>query len=536
MKRQVSGIIAFAILSAFSAYGQMSPTKLPASSGCALPSTNTNPNLTCLTFGTSYTATLTVSPAPSVHPPTWSVSSGIMPAGLILNQNGTISGAPASDGVYSFTISAIYPDVNIIVTSPTYTVAIQSRPLSVIQLTIPPTFTGVPITPVAYTASGGFPFIYNLGNSYYSYYQWSFAPGTNSDGLVIDPLTGIVSGTPTNPGTFTITIGAIDALGQGAIFRTNFLVSGTSVISINTNATLPIGSVGTLYSQTLSASGGVGTYTWTLISGSLPAGLTLTNAGVISGTPTTAATLTFAINVSDSNGSGRSQSFSLTIGPSSNNFSSALRIGQVVDGGGWTTLFAIVNLDATSVNYSFNFWNDGGGAWSIPMLNGTPGVVVGTLAPGSVAFAQTQGAAATATQGWAEIASSGRLGVEAIFKYSPTEALNSQGTFNAIPSSGSISMPYDNTAGYTTGVAVANTNATQSLQVTLTIATDTGSASSQTINLAPHAHTAFVLSTQYPGTAGTRGSIRFTAPTPDITVSGFRYTPSLSFTSLNPLQ
>jgi hypothetical protein len=169
-------------------------------------------------------------------------------------------------------------------------------------------------------------------------------------------------------------------------------------------------------------------------------------------------------------------------------------------------------------------------------LNGSPGLVVGTLAPGSVAFAQTQGAAAAATQGWAEIASSGHLGVEAIFKYSPTASLNSQGTFNAILSSSSIYMPFDNTAGYTTGVAVANTNATTTLTVTMTIVTDTGSATSAGLTLPPHGHTAFVMPTQYPATNGTRGSIRFTASTPDITVSGFRYTPSLSFTSLTPLQ
>jgi hypothetical protein len=42
--------------------------------------------------------------------------------------------------------------------------------------------------------------------------------------------------------------------------------------------------------------------------------------------------------------------------------------------------------------------------------------------------------------------------------------------------------------------------------------------------------------TQYPGTAGTRGSIRFTETNPDISVAGFRYSPTLSFTSLQPLQ
>jgi large repetitive protein len=533
LQRRITHFLAFIALSAGAAYGQtITPAKLPSTVGCSLPPAAST-TMTCLTFGSGFSQTLSVSPAPSVNAPTWIISSGFMPQGLILDQTGTISGAASSGGVFTFTISAVYPDVNIIVTSPTYTVAVQARPLTISQLQLQPGFTGVPITPVAYTASGGYPFIDNFGNSYY---QWSFGPGTNSDGLTIDPRSGIVSGIPINPGTFAVTIGAIDALGQGAIFRTAITVTGNSVVSITTTSPLPAGSVGTLYSQTLTASGGVTPYTWTLVSGALPAGLSLTTTGVLSGTPTSTGTLLFSVNVSDANGSGRSQQFSLTINPSSNNFSSALRIAQIVDGGGWTTLFAIQNLDATSINYSFNFWADNGTAWPIPILNGQPGVVVGTLAPGSIAYVQTQGSAASATQGWAEIASSGHVGVEAIFKYSPSASLNSQGTFDALPSSSSVYLPFDNTAGYTTGIAVANANATQSLQVTLTITTDTGSASSQALNLAPHSHTAFVMSTQYPGTAGTRGSIRFTASTPDIAVSGFRYTPSLSFTSLDPLQ
>jgi len=51
-----------------------------------------------------------------------------------------------------------------------------------------------------------------------------------------------------------------------------------------------------------------------------------------------------------------------------------------------------------------------------------------------------------------------------------------------------------------------------------------------------HGHTSFVLSQQFPNTANTRGVIHFSAPTTDLTVNGFRFTPSLSFTSLTPLQ
>ena len=66
------------------------------------------------------------------------------------------------------------------------------------------------------------------------------------------------------------------------------------------STSLPAGMVGSSYNTTLKASGGAGTYTWTLQSGSLPAGLTLNaSTGVISGTPTAAGTSNFTVAVSE---------------------------------------------------------------------------------------------------------------------------------------------------------------------------------------------------------------------------------------------
>ena len=68
-----------------------------------------------------------------------------------------------------------------------------------------------------------------------------------------------------------------------------------------TTTTLTEGTTNTAYSATLAATGGSGTYTWSVASGSnLPAGLSLSSAGVISGTPTTAALASFTVNVADS--------------------------------------------------------------------------------------------------------------------------------------------------------------------------------------------------------------------------------------------
>jgi len=70
-------------------------------------------------------------------------------------------------------------------------------------------------------------------------------------------------------------------------------------VAISTTS-LADGTVGSAYSQTLVATGGTAPYTWAVSSGTLPAGLSLSAAGVISGTPTAAASASFTVGVTDS--------------------------------------------------------------------------------------------------------------------------------------------------------------------------------------------------------------------------------------------
>jgi hypothetical protein len=91
--------------------------------------------------------------------------------------------------------------------------------------------------------------------------------------------------------------------------------SGPTPLSITT-ATLPDGTVGIPYSQTLQATGGTGSYTWSITSGSLPAGLSLIpSSGLISGTPTTATTASFTVQVNDGSTTA-TKPLSITINPS----------------------------------------------------------------------------------------------------------------------------------------------------------------------------------------------------------------------------
>ena len=100
-------------------------------------------------------------------------------------------------------------------------------------------------------------------------------------------------------------------------------ITVTETLSLSpTSTTLTSGTVGIGYSQNLIASGGSGSYTYALASGStLPAGLSLSSAGVLTGTPSTTGTTTFTVAATDTlytNSAGKhytvSQSYSLMIG------------------------------------------------------------------------------------------------------------------------------------------------------------------------------------------------------------------------------
>ena len=92
------------------------------------------------------------------------------------------------------------------------------------------------------------------------------------------------------------------------------LAAGTPPSQLQmTTSSLPSGTIGAAYSQTLAATGGTPPYTWSLSSGSFPAGLTLASSGIISGTPTAAGTLPFTVQVTDAASAVATAALALTI-------------------------------------------------------------------------------------------------------------------------------------------------------------------------------------------------------------------------------
>jgi len=113
---------------------------------------------------------------------------------------------------------------------------------------------------------------------------------------------------------------------------------------------------------------------------------------------------------------------------------------------------------------------------------------------------------------------------------------DSEATVIGSQSGSNIFLPFDNTQGFVTGLALANTNPTQTLSVTLTFTPQSGAPTNRTIFLPPHGHTSFALPTAYPSTAGVRGALNLIALSPDLSVVGLRFSPKNTFTSLGSFQ
>ena len=125
-----------------------------------------------------------------------------------------------------------------------------------------------------------------------------------------------ITGEPTTEGVYQFTLQVRDATGTTDTESFQITVDPPLPLVItNQSDVLSAGTVGELYCcGNLFASGGVPDYTWTLVGGDLPPGLSLAESpGRITGTPTTASTFSFTVRVTDDRGAIAERTFSITI-------------------------------------------------------------------------------------------------------------------------------------------------------------------------------------------------------------------------------
>src|SRR5438552_3814279 len=143
-------------------------------------------------------------------------------------------------------------------------------------------------------------------------YPWSVTSGALPNGLTLNSA-GSVSGTPSIRGSFPFTVQAQDAAAHSASASLTITVSASIPPLQITGSQLPDGTVGSAYSATLNASGGSTPYSWSVSSGTLPTGLSLSSTGTISGTPTVAGAFPFTVAVKDAASASASANLSINI-------------------------------------------------------------------------------------------------------------------------------------------------------------------------------------------------------------------------------
>ncbi|MEA9654082.1 putative Ig domain-containing protein [Xanthomonas campestris pv. raphani] len=255
--------------------------------------------LPAATRGTVYSQTLSASGGTA--PYTYAVSAGNVPAGLTLASNGTLSGTATVEGSFNFTVTAT--DANTFTASQAYAVTVAGPNLALPASSLPAGTAGQAYAAAISPATGGT-----------APYSYALTAGALPSGVVLDAATGTLSGTPTVSGTFNFTLTVTDSTPSPAAQASqSYTPSIAAATLVPGQPTLPPAVRGTPYSQVLTATGGVAPYTYSVASGTLPAGLTLASNGVLSGTPTAEGSTSFTIAVADAGNATATQAYTFTV-------------------------------------------------------------------------------------------------------------------------------------------------------------------------------------------------------------------------------
>ena len=304
----------------------------------------------------------------------WALTAGGLPTGLSLSSTGSISGTPTEAGTSSFSVTVTSEGIS---TSATLSIAVNNT----LSISTSAPSDGVAGLTYEYTLEG-------IGGD--GSYSWSILSGSLPDGLSLSSV-GVITGTPTAAGTSSFSV-EVTSAGQTASRTLSLTVA--EGLTVTTNS-LPSASVGVAYSQSLAAQAGDGSYSWSLSSGTLPTGLTLSTQGVVSGTPTVAGTSNFSVQVTSA-GQTATKALSILVYDGLNITSSVMRQGIV--GSTYSDTLEVVGGDGSYT------WLVASGSLPSGLSLSTAGVISGTpTAAGTTSFTVQASSAGATTSGTVSI-------------------------------------------------------------------------------------------------------------------------------------
>jgi len=211
----------------------------------------------------------------------WSVApGGVLPSGITLSPNGLLSGVPQEFGTFSFGITVSSGQES---STQQFTLMVEAMLVIGTATPLPAAEVGVPYE-VQFSVTGG------IGEVI-----WVVAPESQLPVGLTMTASGVLSGTPTLTGTFSF-IAQVTRGHQTARSTYSLLIAAPLVVSTGPN--LAAAAVGEPVSVQFSADGGVGEVAWSLEAGStVPAGLSFSSAGMLTGLPIEAGTAAFTVRV-----------------------------------------------------------------------------------------------------------------------------------------------------------------------------------------------------------------------------------------------
>jgi hypothetical protein len=214
-------------------------------------------------------------------------------------------------------------------------------------------------------------------------------------------------------------------------------------------------------------------------------------------------------------------------------------VSQIADGGGFKTTIILANADTVPANFTLNFSHADGSPLSLPVLSqGSKQQVTGTIPVNGSVTIETPGGLGTFSQGWGQLVTSNSIGGTVIFRQSVPGTPSSEAAVPVTkPTSTVLVMPFDETTGFDTALALVNTDPNNAAIVTANLYDQSGNLlTSGPINLPPQGQQVIgSVKGTFPQAAGLRGTVSFSSSAGPITGFGLRFSPGGTFTSLQVL-